>query len=202
MTIVNTSLGVICFPPSKRGVAKVERQTVTVVARDQRRAASPERKVHRNWSLPHVRRPRGGPHQVGARDTSYPTVLQFHGGIDGDVYRRWLNALPETHRSRYVQVPLCDRAGWLRSGRYRCHEMRLRHQFRRSLPSARHGSAEVVLTACRRHSAIAVEKAMTRDPPARPAGYQNCSAGDSKVIGGGTIASPLSLRWRKDKEDF
>src|SRR6185437_11986780 len=86
--------GVICFPPSKRGVAKVERQTVTVVARDQRRAASPERKVHRNWSLPHVRRPRGGPHQVGARDTSYPTVLQFHGGIDGDVYRRWLNALP------------------------------------------------------------------------------------------------------------
>ena len=59
----------------------------------------------------------------------------------------------ETHRSRYVQVPLCDRAGWLRSGRYRCHEMRLRHQFRRSLPSARHGSAEVVLTACRHRPA-------------------------------------------------
>jgi len=61
--------------------------------------------------------------KVGARDTSYPTVLQFHGASTVTFIDDGSTRCQETHRSRYVQVPLCDRAGWLRSGRYRCHEM-------------------------------------------------------------------------------
>lgn len=47
------------------------------------------------------------------RYTSYPTAPQFHDGVDGGVYRQWLETLPEdTPLSVYVHVPFCDTMCW------------------------------------------------------------------------------------------
>ena len=44
------------------------------------------------------------------RYTSYPTAVQYHPGITGAVYRRWLEALdPTADMSLYVHVPFCKR---------------------------------------------------------------------------------------------
>ncbi|MDR3473154.1 MAG: oxygen-independent coproporphyrinogen III oxidase [Devosia sp.] len=47
------------------------------------------------------------------RYTSYPTAPHFHPGVDDDVYRGWLAALPEDATlSLYLHVPFCDRLCW------------------------------------------------------------------------------------------
>lgn len=47
------------------------------------------------------------------RYTSYPTAPQFHAGVDGGVYRQWLEDLPlDTPLSIYVHVPFCDTMCW------------------------------------------------------------------------------------------
>lgn len=44
------------------------------------------------------------------RYTSYPTAVQFHPGVNGNVYRRWLEELdPASPTSIYVHVPFCRR---------------------------------------------------------------------------------------------
>ncbi|MCU0884340.1 MAG: oxygen-independent coproporphyrinogen III oxidase [Beijerinckiaceae bacterium] len=47
------------------------------------------------------------------RYTSYPTAPHFHAGVGPDVYRGWLQALPENAAlSLYVHVPFCDTLCW------------------------------------------------------------------------------------------
>jgi len=47
------------------------------------------------------------------RYTSYPTAPHFHTGIDQQIYRRWLAALPvETPLSLYLHIPFCDTLCW------------------------------------------------------------------------------------------
>lgn len=47
------------------------------------------------------------------RYTSYPTAPQFHEGVDGSVYRSWLEQLPQDiPLSVYVHVPFCDTMCW------------------------------------------------------------------------------------------
>jgi oxygen-independent coproporphyrinogen-3 oxidase len=47
------------------------------------------------------------------RYTSYPTAPHFHAGVDGTVYRQWIDALPaDASLSLYLHVPFCDRLCW------------------------------------------------------------------------------------------
>ena len=47
------------------------------------------------------------------RYTSYPTAPHFHDGVDGEVYRGWLEALPDgTPLSLYLHVPFCHQLCW------------------------------------------------------------------------------------------
>ncbi len=47
------------------------------------------------------------------RYTSYPTAPHFHEGVDAEVYRDWLAAIPRDERlSLYLHVPYCTRMCW------------------------------------------------------------------------------------------
>jgi len=47
------------------------------------------------------------------RYTSYPTAPQFHAGIGGEAYGRWLTALPAAlPASLYLHIPFCDSLCW------------------------------------------------------------------------------------------
>jgi len=47
------------------------------------------------------------------RYTSYPTAPQFHAGVGGAQYRKWLAAQPRgTAASLYVHIPFCDTLCW------------------------------------------------------------------------------------------
>lgn len=47
------------------------------------------------------------------RYTSYPTAPHFHEGIDAEVYRGWLGAVPRDEKmSLYLHVPYCTRMCW------------------------------------------------------------------------------------------
>lgn len=47
------------------------------------------------------------------RYTSYPTAVQFHDGVDPDIYRQWLAELrPDDRLSAYVHIPFCAKLCW------------------------------------------------------------------------------------------
>ncbi len=47
------------------------------------------------------------------RYTSYPTAPHFHAGVNGEVFRTWLEALPKSMPlSLYLHIPFCDTLCW------------------------------------------------------------------------------------------